>query len=466
MGYYISDEIKTELSALVDAMEKKDYPLICGELGRFTAPFTHEAAFHLLDNALLRDLKTEVFEAILDNSPPLPEIACSTCAGLMIMCISREGKSDRTIAGDFGLLEIAAGKDRADLLSLFLERGAGPNRPGRSVCYNSPLEAAVMGGALNCLELLMRQPGLDTAWTDELLTLWARREWAHSELKECFRIMAPRFTGWVQLSGYPLPIPEPMKPWIIADMVNWPLLECFCRERGPISPEDGRAAIRTLADEIVNRQSESEAACAALTALLENCPDLLREEEACQALVRCFFAFSFGNARERLRPWVNSLDTWHPMAPGPFLPYGGEGKYFLELWRKLLPNGPVLAINRWSERFADSLDPQDEETISYVLNDCRICGEGKKGALSPLAAKVLHHGSLSVILPLLRRSDGLFAPEDPDALLRHVLYRPAGKGGNLVAERIKKMLSAPSERTPEQTRRLVEKFLILQNLCP
>ncbi len=412
---YASDD---SLSPLRDAMSQKSYPSIYKELRRCSGPFSPGDAYDLLGDALENGLTLRVFEAVLDKSPPLPEIlSYDNTKNLLNLILDPPG-----------LICKAAYQDRGDVLSMFIERGASPNGTDGKC---SPLESALMGQALSSVEVLIQQPELDISWTPQLLFEWARTG-ADPDLRDfCIQTIAPRFTGWDPLSFQPLPIPEPMTAQIIAKARSWPLLERFCRERAPVSPEDVRAAIRiislqalgpNLGDEPVSLMPEdTQAVCAeALAALLESCPALPRRETDCRALLRCFLNLG-ETARERLRPWTDKLGR-RRIAMDWVDWNRGEYANFPDLWQSLLPNGPTLVIDRWSGIFDPFLAvPQHAKALSHILDSCPIRGKGRSGKLSPVARAVLYHGDAALIESLFQRSDGLLATEDPDALMDYVL---------------------------------------------
>lgn len=297
----VPDAVMDEISGLLDAIERKAYPTIYKELRRFTEPIFPRAAFLLLCQALEKYLSLEAIEAILDRSPPLPEFLYAGSISRVLLC-------------RMGLVEHSAYADRADVLSLFLERGAGPNRADGFEL--SPLEAALEGECPACVELLMRQPELDTSWTPRLLTDWVERWRCNPVTDSCLQAMAPRFT-WVQLSCQTAPVPEAMTADVLAISEDWPLLECFCRER-PVSRKEGFNALRVISERVPRLFSGSApdgdvyAACArALAALFECCPGLLEGYEARWRMLHCFLAlgeFSKG-AQAALRPWAESLGS-------------------------------------------------------------------------------------------------------------------------------------------------------------
>lgn len=401
---------ENNFSLLLDAICEKSYPLIYAQLRRYDYTFSPEAAFRLLDKALESSLSLRAFQAILERCPPVPEVLSSGFAPDMIL-------------GSCCLLDKAACLDRADVLALLLERGADPNRqPG---CDSSPLEAAVAGQSLKCVELLMERPELDTAWTPQLLCEWANADRGLTLLDFCLQAMAPRFTGWEAASLQPLPIPELMTARLIAEAGNWPLLERFCRERGTLSPADGRQALNAIQPLEVQEQ-DHRACAAALDALLKRCPSLLRGQTACRTLLRCFLRFD-GEARELLRPWTESLRRRRiSMEREDWIDLEYDG--FLNRWLSLLPQGPVLVIDRWSDVLEDPLADDvmgnevvllRSEALRRILSLCPIRGKGRAGKVSPVAQAVLRYGAPDLLAELFQPG-ALLAEEDPGALLEYV----------------------------------------------
>ena len=150
-----------------------------------------------------------------------------------------------------------------------------------------------------------------------------------------------------------------------------------------------------------------------------------RRQAACRTLLRCFFRFEFeGEARELLRPWVESLRRRRiSMERIDWIDLEYDG--FLNRWLSLLPQGPVLVIDRWSDALEDPLayDGMDGETVLLrsgalrrILSLCPVRGKGRTGKVSPVAQAVLRYGVPDLLAELLRPG-GLLAEEDPDALL-------------------------------------------------
>ncbi len=431
----ISDNLSEDISVLLTAISQKNYPLIYKELRRFTRTFSPGDANTLLRAALAGELRLKAFRAILDNSPPVKEL------------FSPDFIPDKKNNIPFGLLEMASGEGRADVLSLLIERGAGPNRTDSSPY--SPLEAALRGYAAKSVEILVRQTELDTTWTEYLLREWALPGPLTPRRRACCRAMAPRFLGRKLRSRQPLPIPEPMTAMIIAEAENWPMLERFCRERAPISLKEGRKSLKIISRNKPPRElslcfdsshvpgaagrnkpgSKAQTECAAaLAALLDSCPGLLKRESECRELLRCFLWFA-EEAQACLRPWAESLGSRRiAMAASDWGFYGHD--MFPDLWHRLLPRGPILVLDRWSDTFdIDGFwggkvlqDPaMFGKTLSHVLAVCPVRGKGKEGKLSPLAQTVLRFGGVRLIDSLFRQSDGLLATEDPGALADFVL---------------------------------------------
>ncbi len=426
----ISDNFREELSVLIPIIFQEDNSHINEDLRRFAGTISPRAAFYLLSSALRHDLPLKTFETILEHSPPVPELFSDDNPAIVIF------------RNSIALIANAAIENRADALALLLERGASPNRV--SFCL-SPLEEALRYGSLESLEILLRHPGLDTTWTDQLRLEWAAAECAEPRQQQCLRAMAPRFTGREAPPDRPLPIPEAMTAHIIAIAENWSLLERFCRERGRVSPEDGQrafgqmtyiAAIAGHLEEEEKVEDRSARAAAALAVFLESCPELLGPVENCRTLLRCFLE-SGEAAQKHLRPCMERI-------------------------------GPNAVIDRWSDVLNSCR--LTVGVLGNILDVCPIGGTGRTGELSPLARTVLRRGNLALVLPLLRQSGSLLATEDPDALLEYVLEGSClgadGERNGFMAEKRKAMSSAaPAARTPEQTRSLAARLLSMQSIC-
>lgn len=424
-----SKKITKDIADLLGSIKQKSYSLIHEELSRRAEPFSRESAFRLLVEALRHDLRLETFEAILQKSPPVPEIlAPDNVEGYTFFKHSRQHTGQ---LNSLGLVEGAAYMDRDDVLSMLLERGAGPNRTLRIKCQ--PLDAALLGESRKCLELLTQHPELEISWSRTLLLMWALPETIPagpvevlSEARRlCLRSVVPKFAGWPP-PVQPPPIPEEMRAEIIAEARNWPLLERFCRERGSVSADDAKKAVRTF-EWVYNdlprlSQAEQGAIAAAMSALFEGCPELLRNERFCRVLLRWYLG-SGETGRELLRPWVESLGgRTVAMDENDWERWGWEK--FPDYWKQAMPDGPVLVVDR--ENFilgrimSREPDPHLTEAFRKILTACPVRGKGKKGELSFWAKEVLRCGDGALIDSLFQQPDGLLATEDPDELIRYV----------------------------------------------
>ncbi len=250
------------------------------------------------------------------------------------------------------------------------------------------------------------------------------KDW--SEIRRlCVRSVVPSFAEWTW-HGQPPPIPEPMKAEIIGEAQNWPLLERFCRERGPLSVNDGKKTAWTF-NYLYNsgvRQSQykQSAIAAALSALLESCPELLRTEECCRVLLR-WYLDSGEAAREQLRPCVERLGRrMIAMAWDDWEHWGWEK--LPDYWKQAMPDGPILVVDREDYTLCGLMvlnrAPYLADALRKILTSCPVRGKAKKGELSRWALEVLGCGDTALIGSLLQQPGGLLATEDPDALIGYV----------------------------------------------
>lgn len=409
--YELREEPPEEnFSRLETAISACNYPVINRELRNCSFRFSPEASFRLIRWALIGKLTLRCIQAILERCAPVPEILAA-------------GTLSRGYAGEtYGLMEKAAMLGRADVLELFLDRGAGPNRlEGLSI---SPLGAALGTGELECVELLVKRPDLDTAWTEELLGLWSALDGGNAAYEFCRQAMVPRFLDpdWFPLN--PIPIPEGMTIGLPAARGNWEMVIRICRERGDrISLPEAREALGRVDFRRTARDWRAQLG-EAVDALLTACPELLRREKACRTVLRGWLLLD-QEQREPLARWVKLLEhrriameeeDWMAAEPPEDL---------LSLWEKRLPRGPVLAVDRWKDdldvprvRSADStgLMENDASYLERILRTCPVRGRGRAGKLSPLARQVLTYGNPRLILEQFQPGK-LLAQEDPNALL-------------------------------------------------
>ena len=261
-------------------------------LERRSDPFPWTEAFSLCALVILNDIGGDVLTALLDVCPPLEEVLDA-------------GGVDYPIPefwGYLGLTELAAWLGREELLDILLRRGGNVNcRPSPDAFPVSPLEAAVWGGRPECVERLLREPGLDLSFTVHLQRLWAKPELTGDQ-RQCLRRVAPLVAGTAIPDQGPVPIPENFCPLIAVEMGNEALFLRLCREWGRLSRTDAETALTVLwgAAALAKRQDPPDM----LLALLEVFPDALKRREG-RALLALSAADCPGDAR--LEPWLKQL---------------------------------------------------------------------------------------------------------------------------------------------------------------
>ena len=261
-------------------------------LERRSRPFPATEAFSLCALVILNDIGGDVLTALLDACPPLETF----------LDICRVDYPVPEFWGYLGLTELAAYLGREELLDILLCRGGNVNcRPAPDAFPVSPLEAAAWGGSLECVERLLREPGLDLAFTVHLQRLWAKPEPDEGQ-RRCLRRIAPYVAGTAFPDRGPVPIPETLCPMTAVEMGNEALFLRLCRERGCLSLPDAEAALGMLWAEasLVKRRDPPDM----LLALLEVFPEALKRREG-RALLALSAADFPGDAR--LEPWLRQL---------------------------------------------------------------------------------------------------------------------------------------------------------------
>lgn len=267
-------------------------PDLLAMLEQRSSPFSKTEAFSLCAGMILYDFSADVLRALLDVSPPLEEFL-------------NAGRVDCPVPefwDPLGLTELAAFLGREELLDLLLRRGANANaRPAPNLFPVSPLEAAAWGGSLECVERLLREPGLDLSFTVHLQRLWAKPELEGGQ-RRCLQRIAPSVAGTAFPDEGPVPVPKTLCPMLAVEMENGELFIRLCRERGRLSPADGEAALNTLWAEaaLAKRQDPPDM----LLALLEVFPEALERREG-RALLALSATDHPGDVR--LEPWLNRL---------------------------------------------------------------------------------------------------------------------------------------------------------------
>lgn len=400
------------ITDVLNAISSRRYPAFYAALRKYQHLFSPEGAFLLIQQALEYELTIHAFLSILKRCPPVEEFLFSS-------------QADTPFLGIHGLVELAAYLNRTDVLALLLERGGNVNRfPAFSL---SPLEAALEGTALGSVELLVQQPELDTAWTPRLLSFWSCQDPEPPKLEFCIQAVAPRFFPETYSLHAPLPIPDaPEMTALAIRNENWPLARRLLHERPPRSQKEIRSILTAF--QSLNQQTDQPNCVSTLTALLEVRPGLLRRRDACQVLLRYWLLFS-PPCLSPLQPWVVRIPFSHmELSPSDWLDAGAY--QVLPLWRDRLPNGPSLAVNRWSPIFQMIAFDEDpfpitqscgrpripSELLSELVSCCPILGKAKPNSLSPLAEAMLQRGRPEQLESLLLPG-GALADEPPQLLL-------------------------------------------------
>ncbi len=400
------------LSRLEEAIRKRVYPTIYALLRQREEPFFPDTAFEVCMTALDAGLNRRAFTAILDHSPPLERFL-----------------HKKSWSHEYGLVEKAASMDRADLLDLLLERGGNVNRYRRPR-YISPLEAAMEGGALRCVERLLREPELDVALTPRLLACWSLADSGMTMLDFCLQAAAPRLLGKDPTFRDPVPIPDQLTMVHAARTGNWALVRRICRERG-VSLKEGKRVLKHFPDRIpepegeqLDEENRKELTERVLTldCLLAACPQLLRGWRACQLLVSYFlWCYEEANLAERvLGPWIQRIKGRKVPLRG-FPDTVGNEAFFrtLRLWLERLPYGPIPAVDRHTcvhEFLAGETNPEE---LELVFQNCAMIQRrtDPQGIISNLALSLLLYGTPEQVEEQLQPGK-LLAGEDPEALLR------------------------------------------------
>ncbi|MCI9557222.1 MAG: hypothetical protein HFF53_09835 [Lawsonibacter sp.] len=400
------------ITDVLDAITSRRYPAFYAALRKYQHLFSPEGAFLLIQQALEYELTIHAFLSILKRCPPVEEFLFSS-------------QADTPFLGIHGLVELAAYLNRTDVLALLLERGGNVNRfPAFSL---SPLEAALEGTALGSVELLVQQPELDTAWTPRLLSFWSCQDPEPPKLEFCIQAVAPRFFPETYSLHAPLPIPDaPEMTALAIRNENWLLARRLLHERPPRSQKEIRSILTAF--QSLNQQTDQPNCVSTLIALLEVRPGLLRRRDACQVLLRYWLLFS-PPCLSPLQPWVERIPFSHmELSPSDWLDAGAY--QVLPLWRDRLPNGPALAVNRWSPIFQMMAFDEDpfpitqscgrpripSELLSELVSCCPILGKAKPNSLSPLAEAMLQRGRPEQLESLLLPG-GALADEPPQLLL-------------------------------------------------
>lgn len=402
---------------LVKALEDKNYPAIYSAL--------HKLDGALSDNVFLicylaLSCTTRVFRTVMEHCTPTSlrneQYCCSSTFVPPVELVSLPPDTWWNITA------AAAYLNKPEALDLLLKAGCSPNRA--SQCAYSPLEAAVLGRSMSCIQRLLEEPTLDTSVVSKrLLQLWAQTEDDDTLLDWCCQLLCGPFLGQEYSPFAPAPLPPDLTVVHTTTEYNWPLTIRLCRER-PVTLCQGTDAMAVLLDFLISRQETDPASsppkdahhpdlCDVTDALLRACPGLLRRQLPRRLLVHLILADPKG-VPPVLAPWLDRIPghlvVMDPRVDQAFLTACTQG--------------------RWAERFGTQLYPAlkrscnfpipewfDCGTLTQHLAYCKIYGKPPKGALSPLAVSALEELSPRELMEQLQPGN-LLDSEDPVLLLQ------------------------------------------------
>lgn len=368
-------------TALLTALENKNYPGIYAALRRLPLPLGYRACEEALGCTL------RAFTEVLDHSK----------------LDSRELQ---------WLVYRAAFYNRPEHLELLLKRGGCANRVPEFEEIPSPLDGAVIGRSLKCVELLLQRSDLDKTFSYNILGEWADAENGDTALDFCLSAIAQAFMPDCQYPFGSLPLPPGLTLLSAVERKNWPLAERICRERTN-SAKDLRVAL-------LNRGTPLERRCHLMTVLADSHPALLRAVWF-SSLVTFYALMPAAGIPPELVPLVQRLrrrkrivlsSNVHHSCWCCFSKEDYEPELLLERWQERIGPQTRIALPR-SERLPIVNPPQ---ALDQLLAAAEIVGPIPVLVASELAISLVSYGTPRQVMRELKPG-GVLVGENLASLL-------------------------------------------------
>ena len=280
----------------------------------------------------------------------------------------------------------AAKSNRPEHLKLLLERGATPDDQG-NCSMASPLEGAVEGRSLRCVDLLLEHLGEEPRFTHDLLLQWTMAENGDTMLDFCLQSIAQKWMPEQYNFLAPLPVPPGLElDWVLW-AGNWHLAERMFREL-PEGKEVFRKLILFWSDLLTQPDFFPVAA-----AVLKQYPDLLEDQDVTEWLALAILLPEDG-APAALLPFLEILHQRE---------YIALNGIFHTLYMGVLkaPGWQVL-LERWERRLGKGLQPvldrrfnlprcQSADEMKAILERCTAVGEFPADGASSMARYLVQH---------------------------------------------------------------------------
>lgn len=302
------------------------------------------------------------------------------------------------------LMGKAALHNRAEHLKLLMERAAGV--PWWNEEPTSPLDYAVVGRSLKCVELLVAQPDMEVHFSNRLLEEWAQLETGDTMLDFCLTTIAQKAIPDCAYPFGPVPLPPGLQLCTVVQKENWALAERMCREGDLVLWDTCWAfAECNLPRPVLHRM---------LLALAQEHP-LWAKQDWFATLVALAVLLPEAGIPEELEPLVKGLRRkkrveldetamQHVVSnsakwmDGPWI---GWIK-FLDRWQQRLGLRPVPILHRYAQ-----VQWSAPEELDAILSRCKIGPPYNDEIVSNLARSIFIHGTPHQVMRELRTGGAL-----------------------------------------------------------
>ena len=302
------------------------------------------------------------------------------------------------------LMGKAALYNRPEHLKLLLERSDGI--PWWKEEPMSPLDYALAGRSLKCVELLVAQPGMEVRFSHRLLEEWTQLETGDTMLDFCLTTIAQKAMPDCAYPFGPVPLPPGLQLHAVVQKENWALAERMCRE-GDLVLWDTRWAFTEcgMPRPVLHRmllalaqrhplwaKQDWFASLVALAAVLseDGIPGEL--ETLVKGLRRKRRVELDGTVIQRV---VSGLVMWMDR------PWNGWVE-FLDRWQQRLGPRPVPLLQRYA-----SISWSAPEELDAILSGCSIGPPYTDDIVSNLAQAILTRGTPRQVMRELRKGGAL-----------------------------------------------------------
>ena len=411
---------------LYNGLARRNYPKIYAELRKLTILIPPEIAAALCQQAL--QCTPRVFEQLLEFCPPPRELTLfdpdvSTFRG-------------STLGANYSLEALAAYLGNPKHLQLLIDRDADINFHTPTAL--SPLEAALAGRSLRCIELLTRNPSLRQPLTPYILSEWAGAEMDDVMLTFCIQTLQDYFFPEAEHALDATILPPQMSLSLLFRHRNWGMIRRLC-ESETIDKCEAAKAMQSLFLCHFQTPQERQELVSLVDALFTACPALLKCTHPRSLLTALILDPSFET--EALRPHAEALSGRIViLRPCGARWTGSHG--LLRHWEACFGVRLRPAVNR-NKPLPDTLDffemlANTKATCSDIHDDalydvygqstvdtgsneffrlCHFSGPRPNKGLSLLAEQALSTAAPSTLLYMMQRGDSL-STERQENMLR------------------------------------------------